>query len=150
MIHQSKTERSDRQDVLNYIEAADAIPHRSEGESVLIDHITTNAKRILDIGTGDRRLNKLVKFGLPQNIEVVAVDVSPMIIKAVKDSFSNDSRFTIIEHDLDNPLPDLRYFNVIISSFAIHNLTHQRKYALYEEIYSLNCYFLVYTSSLFA
>jgi tRNA (cmo5U34)-methyltransferase len=32
---------------------ADAIPHRSEGEAVLIDHIPANAKKILDTGTGD-------------------------------------------------------------------------------------------------
>jgi ubiquinone/menaquinone biosynthesis C-methylase UbiE len=62
----------------------------------------------------------LVKFGLPQNTEVVALDISPMMIKAVKDNFPNDSSVTIIEHDLDNPLPDLGYFDAIISSFAIH------------------------------
>lgn len=60
-----------------------------------------------------------------------------MMIKAVKDNFPNDSSVTIIEHDLDNPLPDLGYFDAIISSFAIHHLTHQRKYTLYEEIYDM-------------
>lgn len=79
----------------------------------------------------------MVKSGLPQNTEVVALDISPMMIKAVKDNFPNDSSITIIEHDLDNPLPDLGYFDAIISSFAIHHLTHQRKYTLYEEIYDM-------------
>ena len=79
----------------------------------------------------------MVKSGLPQNTEVVALDISPMMIKAVKDNFPNDSSVTIIEHDLDNPLPDLGYFDAIISSFAIHHLTHQRKYTLYEEIYDM-------------
>jgi ubiquinone/menaquinone biosynthesis C-methylase UbiE len=99
--------------------------------------VPTNAKRILDIGTGDGRLIKLLRSGLPQNAEVVALDVSPIMIKAVKDNFPNDSSVTIIEHDLDNQLPDLGYFDAIISSFAIHHLTHQRKYTLYEEIYDM-------------
>lgn len=134
MTHQSKKEWSDHKHVLNYLEAADAIPHRSECEAVLIDHIPTNAKKILDIGTGDGRLIKLIKASLPQNIEVVALDIFPIMIKAVKDNFPNDSTVKVIEHDLDIPLPDIGYYDAVISCFTIHHLTHKRKCSLWRNL----------------
>jgi tRNA (cmo5U34)-methyltransferase len=137
----SKKEWSDSEHVLNYLNAADNIPHRKEGESVLLDILstttTTNVNRILDIGTGDGRLIKLIKSQLPKIEEVVALDVSPLMIKAVKNNFSNDPSVKVIEHDMEIPLPDLGYFDAIVSSFAIHHLKHERKYSLYKEIYDM-------------
>lgn len=34
-------------------------------------------------------------------------------------------------------MPDLGYFDAIISGFAIHHLGHSRKFSLYEEIYDM-------------
>ncbi|HXS61109.1 MAG TPA: class I SAM-dependent methyltransferase [Candidatus Sulfopaludibacter sp.] len=137
----SKKEWSDSEHVLNYLNAADNIPHRKDGESVLLDILstttTTNANRILDIGTGDGRLIRLIKSHLPKIKELVALDVSPIMIKAVKDNFSNDPTVKVVEHDLEMPLPDMGYFDAIVSSFAIHHLKHERKYSLYKEIYDM-------------
>ena len=80
----SKQEWSDSQHVLNYLKVADTIPHRTEGESILIGNIPKDAKRILDIGTGDGRLIKLIKAQLPSIEKVTALDVSPLMIKAKK------------------------------------------------------------------
>jgi tRNA (cmo5U34)-methyltransferase len=136
-MYKSSDEWSDPQHILNYLSAVDTIPHRKEGEAVLIDSIPTNSRRILDIGTGDGRLIKLIKSNLPNVDEVVALDVSPLMIKAVKDNFSNDLTVKVIEHDLDIPLPDIGYFDAVVSAFAIHHLKHERKYALYGEIYDV-------------
>ena len=137
----SKKEWSDSQHVLNYLNSANSIPHRKEGEAVLLDLIlsssTTAVKRILDIGTGDGRLIRLIKDHLPYIEEVVGLDISPFMIKADERKFLNDSSVKVVEHDLENPLPDLGYFDAIVSSFAIHHLKHERKYSLYEEIYDV-------------
>ena len=86
--------------------------------------------------TGNGRLIKLIKANRP-DIEAVTLDVSPIMIKAIKDNFPNDSGVKSMEHDLDLPLPEIGYFDAIISGFAIHHLTHKRKHTLYEEIYDM-------------
>jgi ubiquinone/menaquinone biosynthesis C-methylase UbiE len=91
---------------------------------------------MLDLGTGDGRLIRLIKKNRP-DIEAVALDVSPTMLKAARDHFANDAKVKVIEHDLSLPLPDLDYFDAIISSFAIHHLKHERKKSLYEEIYDI-------------
>lgn len=71
------------------------------------------------------------------DIEFVALDISPTMLKTLKHNFANDKFVKVIEHDLDTSLPDLGYFDAIISGFAIHHLGHSRKFSLYEEIYDM-------------
>ncbi len=132
----SAKEWSSPQNALAYLNVADTLPHRSEGESVMLDHLPENTKRVLDLGTGDGRLIKLIKANRP-DIQAVALDVSPTMLKSARDHFANDLMVEIIEHDLNQPLPDLDYFDAVVSSFAIHHLKHERKRELYEEIYDL-------------
>ncbi|MFL6393401.1 MAG: methyltransferase domain-containing protein [Nitrososphaeraceae archaeon] len=58
-------------------------------------------------------------------------------MKSARDHFAGDSKVKIIKHDLSQPLPDLGYFDAVVSSFAIHHLKHERKHELYEEIYDI-------------
>lgn len=132
----SAKEWSNAQNALAYLNVADTLPHRSEGESVLLDHIPQNARRILDLGTGDGRLIRLIKSIRPE-IEAVALDISPTMLKSAREHFDNDSTVKVIEHDLSQPLPDLDYFDAVVSSFAIHHLKHERKQSLYEEVYDI-------------
>ena len=132
----SAKEWSNAQNAVAYLNVADSLPHRSEGESVLLDHLPKNTKRILDLGTGDGRLIRLIKAKMP-TIEAIALDISPTMLKAAREHFANDSKVKIIGHDLSQPLPDLDYFDAVVSSFAIHHLKHERKRSLYEEIYDI-------------
>jgi cyclopropane fatty-acyl-phospholipid synthase-like methyltransferase len=102
----------------------------------MIDHLSKNMKRVLDLGTGDGRLIRLIKSNWP-DIDAVALDVSPTMLRSAREHLANDSKVTIITHDLSQPLPDLGYFDAIVSSFAIHHLKHERKRELYEEIYDI-------------
>ena len=132
----SAKEWSNPQNALAYLNVADTLPHRSEGEAVLIDHVPQNTNRVLDLGTGDGRLIRLMKANR-RDIQAVALDVSPTMLKSARDHFANDSSVNITEHDLSQPLPDLGYFDAVVSSFAIHHLKHERKRDLYEEIYDI-------------
>ena len=122
--------------VLEYFNRADSIPHRTEGESALLEFIPQTTRRVLDLGTGDGRLLALVKREHP-NTEAVAIDFSPAMIEAAEKRFAGDSSVAVVAHNLDNPLPDLGRFDAVISCFAIHHVVHERKRALYSEIHAL-------------
>jgi tRNA (cmo5U34)-methyltransferase len=131
------------------LEIAEKIPHKNEGEKVLLEYIPAGAKRILDLGTGDGRLIKLIKSkkqhnSLPENhghqTQITVIDVSPTMLEKVRMYFKNDNNVRIIEHDLSYPISNNkieRQFDAIISGLAIHHLTHERKYTLYNEVYDL-------------
>lgn len=121
---------------LSYLAQADNIPHRTEGEAVVLEHVPRTVKRILDLGTGDGRLLALLKIDRLQ-VESVAIDFSPTMLEAAKQRFAGDKLVKIIDHNLDNPLPELGKFDAVVSSFAIHHLTHERKRSLYLEIFNL-------------
>ena len=118
----------------DYLQRADLISHRGEGEAALLEFIPRGVRRILDLGTGDGRLLALVKKAHPDT-DAVALDFSPPMLDAARKRFDADSRVQVIEHNLDHPLPELGQFDAVISSFAIHHLVHERKRALYSEIY---------------
>ncbi len=127
--------------VRDYLQRADSISHRQEGEATLLEFVAKDARRILDLGTGDGRLLALVLDELArrgkEQAEAVAVDFSPAMLKAVRNRFAGNARVTVIEHNMDHPLPRLGTFDAVISSFAIHHLVHERKRALYAEIFAL-------------
>lgn len=120
----------------DYLGRADQISHRAEGESALLEFIPQETRRILDLGTGDGRLLALVQREHP-NTDAVAVDFSPAMLEAVRQRFAADSRVRVLEHNMDAPLSDFGKFDAIISSFAIHHLVHERKRALYAEVYAM-------------
>jgi tRNA (cmo5U34)-methyltransferase len=120
----------------DYLRRADQISHRTEGEAALLEFIPASTRRILDLGTGDGRLLALVRQQHP-GTEAVAVDFSPAMLEAVRGRFAADARVRVVDHNMDFPLPSLGTFDAVISSFAIHHLVHERKRALYSEVFDL-------------
>jgi len=120
---------------LKYLALADGIPHRTEGEAVLLEFIPRSVQRILDLGTGDGRLLALLRIDR-RDAHGVALDFSPTMLNAARERFHGDEKVQVVEHNLDEPLPNLGQFDVVVSSFAIHHCTDERKRALYSEIYT--------------
>jgi tRNA (cmo5U34)-methyltransferase len=120
-----------------YLARADKLPHRTEGEQVLLDQIPAQAKRVLDLGTGNGRIIALIRLNKPE-VEGIALDFSEPMLKQARKRFENDAQVKVVKHDFSCPLPkELGCFDAIVSSLAIHHLTHPRKKQLYTEIFSL-------------
>jgi len=127
--------------VRDYLERADSILHREEGEAALLEFVPRKARRVFDLGTGDGRLLALVREAMARwghcDTEAVAMDFSPAMLEAARKRFAAETSVTVVAHNLDERLPELGRFDAVISSFAIHHLVHERKRALYGEIYEL-------------
>jgi SAM-dependent methyltransferase len=121
---------------LAYLQRADRIPHRTAGEATLLEEVPQSARRILDLGSGDGRLLGLLLLACP-DATGVAVEFSPTMLERLRERFRSDSRVQVVEHDLENRLPELGSFDVVASSFAIHHLPHPRKRELYHEIWNI-------------
>jgi tRNA (cmo5U34)-methyltransferase len=107
---------------------------RLAGELVLLDVVPRAPQRVLDLGCGDGRLAALLLDHRASIAEVVAVDVSPPMLRAAAERFDDDDRVEVRTWDLNEPIGELGTFDVIVSGFAIHHLDDVRKEELVGEI----------------
>ena len=118
-----------------YLNIAAQIPHREEGESLLLERLPEGPIRVLDLGCGDGYLLALVQAARA-GVTGVAVDVSRPMLERARERFAASPEIEVIEHDLSSPLPSgWGEFDAVVSSFAIHHLCHERKRALYAEVF---------------
>jgi tRNA (cmo5U34)-methyltransferase len=127
---------SSAEHALDYLRRADSVPHRVEGEATLLEFIPPAPKRILDLGSGAGRLLAFVKAARP-HAEFVALDFSPTMLGELNKLFGKDPSVTIVSHDFDEALPAMGRFDAVISSFAIHHVLHDRKRAIYREVFAM-------------
>jgi len=127
---------TDTDHVTSYLNRADRIPHSKEGEHVLMEHLPDTVSRVLDIGTGDGRLLSMILAWQP-NAEGVGLDFSPAMLEQARSQFAGNKNVQIVEANLEECLPKLGTFDAIVSSFAIHHCSHERKRSIYEEVYEM-------------
>jgi tRNA (cmo5U34)-methyltransferase len=116
-----------------YLQRADSIPRRQEGEAALLEALPVTTRRVLDLGSGNGRLLAMVLERLPEATGV-ALDFSAEMLRQLHARFDAEPRVDIVSHDLAQPLPDLGRFDAIVSSFAFHHVNDARKAALYREV----------------
>jgi SAM-dependent methyltransferase len=92
-------ERTTVEHVRRYLDRADGFPRRAEGERVLLEHVPRDARRILDLGTGDGRLLALLRIDRPE-MHGVGLDLSEPMLKAARKHFADDDRIELVKHDL--------------------------------------------------
>ncbi len=126
----------DESKVSEYLERVDRLAARRAGEAELLEALPTSVERMLDLGCGDGRLIDVVRSTHP-GVEAVGVDNSAPMLALARDRLAADARVTVLEHDLADQLPPLDAFDVIVSGFAIHHLSHDRKRSLFREISKL-------------
>jgi tRNA (cmo5U34)-methyltransferase len=119
-----------------YLDRLDQFPHRDEAERAFLELIPPDARRVLDLGTGDGHLLALARTRCP-GAAGVALDASPTMLEAARARFAGDETVRVVEHDLSHPLPELGRFDAIVSSFSIHHLFDERKRVLMREIFEL-------------
>jgi SAM-dependent methyltransferase len=125
----------DSEHALRYLARADKIPHRTEGEGTLLDLLPEQVERFVDLGCGDGRLTALVLTARP-DARAAALDFSPPMLAAARERFADDDRVTVIEHDLHSALPLDGPVDAVVSSFAIHHVTDDRKRSIDDEVFA--------------
>jgi tRNA (cmo5U34)-methyltransferase len=117
-----------------YLTRVGRLEARRAGEAELVEALPRGVDRVLDLGCGDGRLTAVVLEARPELVEAVGLDISPPMLVRARERFSRDQRVTITEHDLRFRLPDVGWFDLIVSGFAIHHLSDERKRSLFEEV----------------
>lgn len=116
-----------------YLSRAHQIPHRAEGEAALLEFLPAGIERFLDLGCGNGRLLSVVRQHAPA-AEAVGLDFSATMLQSARERFPG---LVFHDHNMERPLPrELGSFDAVVSSFAIHHLPHERKRALYGEIFA--------------
>lgn len=128
---------SSPEQAINYLSRADKIPHRTEGESVLLEEIPADSKNILDIGAGNGRLMDLCKLKCREASGTV-LDFSQTMLESLRGKYEDNEQIKVVEHDINNSLPfKAGSFDAVVSSFAIHHVSDERKFRLYQEVWQI-------------
>ena len=113
-----------------FLERRATLPKFDVAYAELLDVLPAHPQRVLDLGTGDGKVMAMIGGS------GVAVDFSPTMLEKARLRFHADD-VEVVEHNLNAPLPDLGTFDVVVSAFAIHHCPHERKRALYAEVFDM-------------
>lgn len=134
-----------RQDVTqHYLEQVrGGIPFGAEQVKIMlqvINHFNPNPKRIMDLGCGNGFLAEILLKTFPDSTALLLDHSEPMIQEAREYMSDYNNRCEIIHGDFSNSIKEYAEPNsidCIVSGFAIHHLTHDKKQELYKDIYNL-------------
>jgi SAM-dependent methyltransferase len=113
-----------------FLDRRDQMPQLEVGYPELLNVVPANPRRVLDLGCGDGKVMAMIGGA------GVAVDFSPHMLEQARARFHADE-VDVVEHNLNAPLPELGTFDLVVSAFAIHHCSHERKRELYREVFDL-------------
>lgn len=102
---------------------------------MLLEALPERVDCFLDLGTGDGQLVSVVRSRHPR-AEGVGLDYSIPMLERGRRRFRGDDGIELRLHDMRECLPDLGVFDLVVSGFAIHHVSHARKRSLFAEIRS--------------
>jgi SAM-dependent methyltransferase len=119
----------------DYLDKRATHPWRAAAYEQLLDIVPPGTRRVLDLGCGDGEVISRVVAARP-GVAGVACDFSPEMLGRVQQRFADSTAVTVVEHDLDDPLPaEWGSFDLVVSAFAIHHVVDERKRVLYREVF---------------
>jgi len=121
---------------LDYLRDRETFPHMLEALGVVRELLPERVERVLDLGTGDGSTLALVLAARP-DATGVGLDFGAEMLRRARERFAGDARVSIAHHDLEQSLPPLGEFDLVVSSFAIHHLAPPRQRALYAEVFTM-------------
>ena len=124
----------DERKVEEYLDRVGRIDARRAGEAELVEALPAVVDRALDLGCGDGGLMALVLDARPDLRTVIGIDNSEPMLERARTRFRDEPRAQLAEHDLAEALPDLAPVDAVVSGFAIHHLSHERKRELFVEV----------------
>ena len=119
----------------DYLERSARTPWREAAYEHLMEIVPALPRRVLDLGCGDGEVMSRV-VAAHCGVEGTACDFSSEMLGRARSRFADTPSVEIVEHDLDDPLPDeWGTFDLVVSAFAIHHVVDERKRALYREVF---------------
>src|SRR5262249_14524980 len=124
---------SDPEQVAWYTDRIGKLEARRAGERMLLDMLPAGPRRVLDRRFVDGRISALVLEHRATVDVVVAIDISAPMLDLARQRFAGDERVEVKRGDLRDSISGFGAFDVIVSGFAIHHLTDERKQSLFAE-----------------
>lgn len=126
---------TERDKVPEYVDRVGKLPPRQSGEFELLEALPDSIESLLDLGCGDGRLARLVGDSHPELQRIVAVDTSQPMLELARSSLGTDDGVVVGLHDMNESISPLGKFGAVVSGFAIHHVSNERKQSLFAEIF---------------
>ena len=139
----SDTNWADSEFAKEYLDNAEAyVPFRQEMLKVLALYyrnfiLEKESRCVLDLGCGDGVLSRIV-LGLDEKASITLVDGSQEMLDQAAERLGSQANLSYLEssfQDLVKNDPIEGFFDLVMSSLAIHHLSGEDKVSLYEYIY---------------
>jgi SAM-dependent methyltransferase len=117
-----------------YLATGQEVPHRREGEAVLVDALAAPVRRVADLGSGDGRVLAAVLAEHPA-AGGVALDHNDLMLQRAAERFADNASVSVLRQDLAEPLADLGSVDAVVSALALHHLSYDRRAAISSEVF---------------